>query len=137
MNVGAGNSIDNPLAMIEYLIATSAKDYATHKRDFMLYGIVCGWEGISHDKYPLNEECANELDKMHEQYEALKKMFDEGAKPVVHAHWMRYEVDVAEHPWHCSHCGWPPPKHVCHIEDMEYCSHCGACMDEKDGEKDG
>lgn len=52
---------------------------------------------------------------------------------VVHAHWMRYEVDVAEHPWHCSHCGWCPPKHVLHIEEMEYCSHCGAKMDEKTG----
>lgn len=54
------------------------------------------------------------------------------AVPVIHARWERWVVDVAEHPWHCSHCGWPPPKHVCHIEDMEYCAHCGACMDEGD-----
>lgn len=54
---------------------------------------------------------------------------------VVHAHWMRYEVDVAEHPWHCSRCGGCPPKHVMHIEDMEYCSNCGAKMDEKIGEQ--
>lgn len=20
--------------------------------------------------------------------------------------WIKYEVDVAEHPWHCSNCGW-------------------------------
>lgn len=59
------------------------------------------------------------------------------AVPVKRGYWMKYEVDVAEHPWHCSCCGWPPPKHVCHIEDMEYCSHCGARMDEKGGEADG
>lgn len=20
--------------------------------------------------------------------------------------WIKYEVDVADHPWHCSNCGW-------------------------------
>ena len=57
------------------------------------------------------------------------------AMPVVHGYWMKYEVDVAEHPWHCSHCGYCPPKFVSHIEDMKYCNHCGAKMDgeQKDG----
>lgn len=62
----------------------------------------------------------------------IKNMETVDSVPVVHGYWTRYEVDVAEHPWHCSHCGWPPPKHVCHIEDMEYCSHCGTKMDDVD-----
>lgn len=136
MNIGAGSSIDNPLDMLEYLVYTSAKDYSAHKRDFMLYGIVCGWEGVSHDKYPLDEECANELDKMHEQYEALKKMLDDGVKPVVHGHWIKH--DYAEESegllipnYECS---------VCHswLRDYRhYCGDCGSRMDEKDGENDG
>lgn len=58
------------------------------------------------------------------------------AIPVVHGHWIKYEVDIAEHPWHCSRCGWTPPKYVCHIDEMEYCNHCGAKMDEPVGISD-
>lgn len=120
MNIGAGSTIDNPLKMLEYLICTSAKDYSLDKRDFMLYGIICGWETVPHDEYPLNEECAKELDKMHEQYEALKKMFDEGAKPVVHGHWTDGRLVYT-----CSACG------IGSVNNYRYCPHCGATMDEK------
>ncbi len=48
------------------------------------------------------------------------------AKPVVHAHWIRYpDCGVTK----CSNCGW------CIEEcwDSDYCPHCGAKMDEKEG----
>lgn len=117
MKVDADYNIDNPLKMLEYLICTSARDYFTHKRDFMFYGIICGWEGIPHDRYPLNEACANELDEMHEQYEELKKMFDEGVKPVKHGYW----EDCKDGRCRCS---------CCHALKEQYhdsfCSNCGA-----------
>jgi len=54
--------------------------------------------------------------------------------PVVHAHWIKYDVDIAEHPLHCSVCGWSN-HHISNreIENFGFCPNpkCGAKMDEE------
>lgn len=140
MKVDADYNIDNPLKMLEYLICTSARDYFTHKRDFMFYGIICGWEGIPHDRYPLNEACANELDEMHEQYEELKKMFDDGVKSVTHGHWESVDADKTGYTdeFACSVCNGSITLGGFRYKKCEYnfCPHCGARMDEEITDKE-
>ena len=46
--------------------------------------------------------------------------------PVIHAHWIRYpDCGVTK----CSNCGWSIEE----CWDSDYCPHCGAKMDEKEG----
>lgn len=46
--------------------------------------------------------------------------------PVIHAHWIRYpDCGVTK----CSNCGWSIEE----CWDSDYCPHCGAQMDEKEG----
>lgn len=54
--------------------------------------------------------------------------------PVVHGHWVKYGVDIAEHPLHCSVCGWSS-HHISNkeVETFGFCPNpkCGAKMDEE------
>lgn len=53
------------------------------------------------------------------------------AEPVRHGEWVKYSVDIPEHPLHCSNCGWSN-HHIQNkfIEELERCPNCGAKMDE-------
>lgn len=48
-----------------------------------------------------------------------------------HGKWEKHAMDVAEHPLHCSVCGWSN-YHIQqrYILDFDYCPHCGAKIDE-------
>lgn len=54
-----------------------------------------------------------------------------GCTPVVHGHWEKYAVDIAEHPWHCSVCGWSD-HHIDQrrVREFNGCPMCFAKMDE-------
>lgn len=53
------------------------------------------------------------------------------AEPVRHGHWTKYEVDISEHPWHCSRCGFSD-HHIDQriVRKFKRCPVCGAKMDE-------
>lgn len=54
------------------------------------------------------------------------------AKPVEHGRWVKYTVDIAEHPLHCSCCGWCNHRiQNRYIEEFKKCPNCGAIMDEE------
>ena len=64
------------------------------------------------------------------KYDDLAELFREAKAAdielVIHAHWIRYpDCGVTK----CSNCGWSIEE----CWDSDYCSHCGAQMDEKDG----
>lgn len=50
--------------------------------------------------------------------------------PVIHGHWEKYGIDIPEHPWHCSECGWGD-HHIeqRRIQEFKACPNCGAKMD--------
>lgn len=58
----------------------------------------------------------------------LKDCTTVDAKPVVHAHWI-YDKDTSlwGNPYICSKC------HMANDSESEFCPHCGAQMDEKEG----
>lgn len=47
--------------------------------------------------------------------------------------WIRYDVDIAFHPLHCSICGWSN-HHIINkcIEEFQFCPNCGADMRESE-----
>lgn len=53
---------------------------------------------------------------------------------VKHGQWVKYGMDIAEHPLHCSVCGWSN-YHISnkYIEEFGFCPNpnCGAKMDEE------
>ena len=62
-----------------------------------------------------------------EKFEAaILKIQPADVAPVIHAHWIRYpDCGVTK----CSNCGWSIEE----CWDSDYCPHCGAKMDEKEG----
>lgn len=60
----------------------------------------------------------------------LKPNKSENSSDTPHAHWEKHSVDIAEHPYHCSNCGWSnyhiPSRYVL---DFKRCPECGAIMD--------
>lgn len=50
------------------------------------------------------------------------------AEPVRHGHWKRYDMDIAEHPHHCSCCGWSNYRIDRYVEEFKICPNCGAKM---------
>lgn len=54
------------------------------------------------------------------------------AEPVRHGRWVKYGMDIAEHPWHCSECGWSD-HHIDQrrVKEFEHCPNCTAKMDEE------
>lgn len=47
----------------------------------------------------------------------------------IRAHWEKHSVDISEHPYHCSNCGWSnyhiPSRYIL---DFKRCPECGAIM---------
>lgn len=50
------------------------------------------------------------------------------AEPVRHGYWKRYDMDIAEHPYHCSCCGWSNYRINRYVEEFKFCPNCGAKM---------
>lgn len=50
--------------------------------------------------------------------------------PVVHGNWIKYAVDIPEHPFHCSVCSWSN-HHIDQrlVKEFNGCPNCGAKMD--------
>lgn len=47
-----------------------------------------------------------------------------------HPHWEKYIVDIAEHPFHCSICGWCDYNiNQKRVIEFNYCPNCGSKMD--------
>lgn len=56
--------------------------------------------------------------------------------PVVHAHWMLFEKDEFGNIFQCSKCRKPQTTESFEdYPDVNFCSNCGAKMDENDGEE--
>ena len=50
------------------------------------------------------------------------------AEQIRHVHWKRYDMDIAEHPHHCSCCGWSNYRINRYVEEFKFCPNCGAKM---------
>ena len=50
------------------------------------------------------------------------------AEPVKLGHWGRYRMDIAEHPYHCSYCGWSNYHIDRYVEEFKFCPECGTKM---------
>lgn len=48
---------------------------------------------------------------------------------MTHGEWIKYAVDIAEHPWHCSCCGWSNRHIDRYVNEFDYCPKCGTIMD--------
>ena len=47
-----------------------------------------------------------------------------------HGHWERRDMDIVEHPLHCTKCGWSNYHIDRYVKSFEFCPECGARMDE-------
>lgn len=69
-----------------------------------------------------------------EDYIARKEYIDEmpNALQTPKGKWVKRSVDITEHPYHCSICGWSEP-HIPqrYVKDFKYCPECGGKMSER------
>ncbi len=54
-----------------------------------------------------------------------------------HGHWKRHNMDIVEHPLHCTQCGWSNYHIDRYVESFKFCPECGAKMDESEVEENG
>lgn len=54
--------------------------------------------------------------------------------PVIHARWIKHNVDKFEYTLHCSNCGWIDALNA-EWSKYNYCPNCGAKMDESEDEE--
>lgn len=67
---------DNPLEMIECIIAFDSRDWSVNNRDRMLYAIVFGWDDETYrNKFGWDDEMIAEYKALHKRWEKLKNSF--------------------------------------------------------------
>lgn len=82
----------------------------------------------------LCDSCQEECEKTTCDYQTVLSELREkavDAESVRHGHWGKYGIDIPEHPWHCSECGWSD-HHIeqRRIQEFNACPNCRAKMDE-------
>lgn len=70
--------------------------------------------------------------------DVIKEAEVKDVAPVVHAHWeYRYDTGIYQTEFLCSRCKGLIETYSCTVDEVEYeyCPHCGAKMDEEEGQR--
>lgn len=86
----------------------------------------------------LIEEGETHLNTLAEGYTEVSILINDAptieTEPVRQGHWEQYDMDIMEHPYHCSKCGWAN-HHINnrYVGEFKFCPECGSRMDEVQG----